>query len=560
MSTLVQSALISPAIYYRSDGFDTSQDKLIGRQAAGESFLKALSQHSPFERLTCYALTRAEAKRFERQVHTFSAAQKETHWIQPSNFQTLSEPGCLFIPGPNLEPFAWQRRHTNQSAFSLCGITHTTASESAMSNIGALLTAPIQPWDALICTSYSVRQMVQTLLGNYQEYLCERLNTQAAPVQFHLPVIPLGVDAEQFSATEHKQQMGKVLRAKFEIAEDTIVFLFVGRISFHAKAHPYPMFLALEQAAQRTGKKLCLILAGWYANNNIQERFQEAARLLCPSVTLLELDGRKSVIRECIWYAADVFTSFSENIQETFGLTPIEAKAAGLPVVVSDWDGYRETVRHGIDGFLIPTAMPMPGCGEAMALRYAMDVDDYDHYIGNVSQSTAFSIEAATQAYTTLIEHPELRIQMGQNAQADVLARFDWPVIMQAYQSLWAELAEMRKTEQERVPVKAGAPANPLRDDPYRSFQHYPSTLLTPQTRVALDDLSRRAFIEPLAMNQVGHALRLTGSQVHAVLAVLAESPGMTLESLQAAFPTFELGVFYRTMGWLLKMGLIQNI
>ena len=27
--------------------------------------------------------------------------------------------------------------------------------------------------------------------------------------------------------------------------------------------------------------------------------------------------------------------------------------AAGLPVVVSDWDGYRDTVRDGVDGFRI---------------------------------------------------------------------------------------------------------------------------------------------------------------------------------------------------------------
>ncbi len=42
-----------------------------------------------------------------------------------------------------------------------------------------------------------------------------------------------------------------------------------------------------------------------------------------------------------IWQAADIFTSLSDNIQETFGLTPIEAMAAGLPSVVTDWDGYQ---------------------------------------------------------------------------------------------------------------------------------------------------------------------------------------------------------------------------
>ena len=46
-----------------------------------------------------------------------------------------------------------------------------------------------------------------------------------------------------------------------------------------------------------------------------------------------------------LWAAADVFLSLVDNIQETFGITPLEAMAAGLPVVASDWDGYRYTMR-----------------------------------------------------------------------------------------------------------------------------------------------------------------------------------------------------------------------
>ncbi len=56
-----------------------------------------------------------------------------------------------------------------------------------------------------------------------------------------------------------------------------------------------------------------------------------------------------------LYGAADVFLSLSDNIQETFGLTVVEALAAGLPVVASDWDGYKALVRDGISGYLVPT-------------------------------------------------------------------------------------------------------------------------------------------------------------------------------------------------------------
>ncbi len=56
-----------------------------------------------------------------------------------------------------------------------------------------------------------------------------------------------------------------------------------------------------------------------------------------------------------------------DNMQESFGLTPIEAMAAGLPRVISDWDGYRDSVQHGEDGFLIRTIQPPRDTGRALS-------------------------------------------------------------------------------------------------------------------------------------------------------------------------------------------------
>ncbi|WP_207436473.1 hypothetical protein, partial [Sabulibacter ruber] len=57
-------------------------------------------------------------------------------WIATSNLAKLAEPGCLFLPGPTLGEYAWQRRFSDQRAYSLCGVTHTICTPGVMDALG----------------------------------------------------------------------------------------------------------------------------------------------------------------------------------------------------------------------------------------------------------------------------------------------------------------------------------------------------------------------------------------------------------------------------------------
>jgi hypothetical protein len=160
--------------------------------------------------------------------------------------------------------------------------------------------------------------------------------------------------------------------------------------------------------------------------------------------------------RRAAWAAADVFVSLADSIQETFGIAPVEAMAAGLPAVVADWDGYRDTVRQGIDGFRIPTLMPSAGLGADLALRHALEADDYEAYIGNVAALTAVDIDAAAAAFARLFASASLRARMGEAARRRAREIFDWKNIFGRYEELWDAQTKMRLTHAPRAIPRIG--------------------------------------------------------------------------------------------------------
>lgn len=545
-------------LYYLPEGFDTGQAKLMGRHAAGEGFLKGLARYGKLDRLYCYTRNQPMTEDFKTRFGQFGGAVDTVRLVPFEDIAGLSAAGCLFLPGPGIDQYAWSRRRIGQRSYSLTGVTHTTASEAVMQTVANLMTAPVQAWDAVICTTQVVRNTFTRILEAYGEYLARKLGCSLPKTDIQLPVIPLGVDCEQFAPTHQTEAFRQAWRTRLGIGPEDHAVLFVGRLSFHAKAHPHPMYVALEKAAQKTGKTIHLMQAGWFANEHIQKAFAEGAQKLSPSVRHHFLDGRKAEVRQQIWFAADSFCSLSDNIQETFGLTPIEAMAAGLPQVVSDWNGYKETVRHEVDGFRIPTLAVEPGMGEELALRYELDADNYDMYCGNACNAVSVDIAAAADAFVKLAEDAELRRKMGEAARTRVRETFDWKVVIASYHRLWDELESLRKSAAETMALEPGEPQHPFRQDPFSLFASYPtrviheSSRLFPAKEASLDHFHA---IRQMAMHNFGH--RLPPETAAKLLEAILREPGVSAYQLSARVTEANTGLVMRTLVWFAKVGLI---
>lgn len=553
------------AIYYAIDAFDTSRPRLMGRHAAGEGFLRGFVRHGGADRLYCYARHAADAVDFAARAQAHGATVPVT-WIPFADPQRLAEPGCVFYPTVGVDELAWRRRRHDQQAYSIVGITHTIVTGAVIEVIASWLIAPVQPWDAVICTSQAARDAIDTVVDAQMAYLQARLGPVRKSLP-QLPVIPLGVDCDAYVPMP-------AVRAKWRqrlgIGDDDVAVLFLGRLSFHGKAHPVPMYRGLQQALAQnplpSGAKVHLIQAGWFANDAIERAFRDGAKAHCPDVVCHFLDGRDVEVRSGIWQAADIYTSLSDNLQETFGLSPIEGMAAGLPVVVSDWDGYRDTVRDGADGFRVPTLMPPAPYGMELADRYDLEIDDYDHYIGFSSQLIAVDTGAAAAAYAALIGNPELRRRMGEAAAAQARARFDWRVVVAQTQELWADLADRRRLLTEIAPLADRSPAAVAmahlpRPDPFLVFAGYPSALLQPDWIVSLmpgttpDEVEARlkSPLSDFAMPILPELGDMTAVVRH--LAASGDMSAVQLAELAAPGRSERL---YRGLVWMAKMDLVR--
>lgn len=512
------------AIHYEVDAFST-EGKLMGRQASGKAFMKAMAAKWPDASLLAMCRSHPIALSMLRQL-TGDGFRGNLSWRTSLDHARLSEAGVVYTAAPVEAGFAHARNRINPAGYSLFGITHTLSSHAAMDTIAAMAAAPFHPWDALICTSRAAHDIASRLQAERRDWMREHwgatnLNTP------QLPIIPLGIDSAGMARTP--RQIAEA-RAAFGIEPQDVVFLFAGRLSFHGKAHPAPLYAAAEATARQTGARVVCIEAGMYFNTFIAEAFADARRVIAPSVRFIQADGGDSQAYTDAWRAADVFTSLSDNVQETFGITPVEAMAAGIPVLVSDWNGYKDTVRDEIDGYRIKVMMPPLGTGRAMSLRHAAGVDSYDHYIGEISLATSVDTRELTARMVALTQDAGLRARMGAAGQARARTEFDWSVVLDRFDELAGEISRLR-------PATAPPAAWPSRPDPFTLFSGFGSATISGQWEISLPPQGGPSLRDLLALSIVNYGFEpsaLQPADVEAAYEVVKGDAHTVGEAVQA--------------------------
>lgn len=167
----------------------------------------------------------------------------------------------------------------------------------------------------------------------------ERLGTTARP---RVAVIPTGIDVEGIRAATPIDPRGPA-----GWPADAIVVASLGRLA--PEKSPDLLLEAVLRAMDQVPRLHLLVVGGGPSHAALERRAsstEHAARIRF-SGPLPRPDAIASI------KGADLFAFASRS--ETQGLVLAEALAAGLPAIALDGPGVGDSVRHGIDGEIVPS-------------------------------------------------------------------------------------------------------------------------------------------------------------------------------------------------------------
>jgi hypothetical protein len=256
------------------------------------------------------------------------------------------------------------------------------------------------------------------------------------------------------------------------------VFLVFARLSHYSKMDLTPLLFALQRAGHMglVPGEYILLVAG---QETPGAGMPQLIRYLASNAGIrlhLEFSPDEALKAE-LYAAADVFVSPVDNIQETFGITLVEAASSGLPVIASDYDGYRDIVVPDETGLLIRTFAP--GRTPKQNITAPLLGDNIYHL--ELSQQTIVDVAKLAEALARLGTDARLRSAMGAKAYARYMEKFTWPKVIGEWTRLWEALWE--------APVNADSLRtipHPLEVDFGATFAAYPTAAITGENRHTL--------------------------------------------------------------------------
>lgn len=416
--------------YVRRKEHFTSADKY-GAWVAHQDIVRAALQHGAVEGVHFFLPFKGYSR--EELLPALDELQQDFpgHQIELKRLVELRDLARRhrYVFADDFEAFtvlALARNTGRECLFPLSTIVHTIPHYTALiSYLDVLMLA--EPFDTIITTSEAGNRTIKAIFEDVGKFVSSRLKGGNVPA-INVAKIPLAVDAQFLRPRDPR-----AARAELNLPQDSSILLYLGRISEDFKADLEPLLVTFRRLYV-DNPELHLVIAG----QDEYGRYSAALRVLAERLGVAD---RVTIVtnfpytqKPLFYSAADIFVSPVDNIQETFGLSILEAMACGLPVVASDYSGYRDLVVHGETGLLARTIWN--GDAAAWAERVAPFPIKTGQYL---AQQTVVDVEELYRHLKLLADSEELRRRFGSSGRERVLSNFTWREVVRQYEALWTE-------------------------------------------------------------------------------------------------------------------------
>ena len=530
----------------------------MGRPLANEAFLRGLMQYGNFDSYTFFVPDAAAAAAWEQKFARLvpDPQQRARATAQPhlSLRQVLRrQPFDIMHQGDftYFLPHLCGLRHSLEvPPWPLSGVTHSL--DGLQTRFLQLALCHLAPYDAIVCTSRAAQAVVRHKLAEVSGLLQDRgLTLSASPVQ--TPIIALGLDDAAFVAADAGGARQAARRA-LRLPGDAKVILSVGRLSLRGKADWAPIFELLhDMHSAGLLHNVVWLVAGGSTPQSL-ELLQALVQTYALSSVIRLVPNFSPRHRAQLYAAADIYASLVDNLQETFGLSIVEAMAAGLPVLASDYDGYRDTVCDNETGILVPTiGLPSsPSC-----MQDTLGLLDPSVCRLLAGQMTAVSLPHVYRGLLALLNDADLRGRLGAAGRRRA-QRHRFEAVIAAYEALWQQQADL--AQQTAKAPKRGSTAL-LGGTDLRAYDGYVAHMLTAQSLLCVGPRGAMLLQDPNASTRYQDIAPLLNLAVEqALLQAVTQGPTsvqkLRLLGCQAGAISVQDVDFQ--LGWLLKHGALH--